>query len=81
MKNIKQKIFKAIENNRLKLIEWKRNWYSYIVNIQELTIARNNKNWFIVDILDSDNNFLERVNLEIRPVFEFWCVHNKMFLS
>lgn len=81
MKNIKQKIFRAIENNRLKLIEWKRNWYSYIVNIQELTIARNNKNWFIVDILDSNSNFLERIDLEFRPAFEHWWVHNKLILN
>lgn len=81
MKNIKDKIFKAVQNNRLKLIEWKRNWYNYIISIQELSTSRNNKDWFIINVLDLDWFFLERVNLNIKLVFEFWGVYNKLFLS
>ncbi len=81
MVKLEQKILNAIENWRLKLESGQRNWYNYIISIQELSIERNNKNWFIIDILDIDWNFLERVNLDIRPVFEFWCGHNKIFLS
>ena len=36
---------------------------------------------FIIDVLDLEWNFLERVNLDIRPVFEFWWIHKKLFLS
>ena len=81
MINLKEKIFKAVENNRLKLIEWKRKWYNYIISIQELSFGRNNKDGFIIDVLDFNENFLERINLEVKPVFEFWWVHNKVFLS
>jgi len=80
MINLKGKIFKAVENNRLKLIEWKRKWYNYIISIQELTISRNNKDWFIIDVLDMNEKFLERIDLNVKLVFEFWGVHNKLFL-
>lgn len=81
MISLKEKIFKAVENNRLSLIEWKRKWYNYIISIQELSTIRNNKDGFIIDVLDLEWNFLERVNLDIRPVFEFWWIHKKLFLS
>jgi len=79
--DIKQKIFDAVENNRLNIIEWKRKWYNYIVSIQELVWARNNKDGFIIDIYDLEESFLERVNIEVKAVCEFWCIHNKMFLE
>jgi len=79
--NIKQKIFKAVESNRLKLVEWKRNWYNYIISIQELTILRNNKKWFFIDIFNKNEEFLERIRIEIKIVCEFWCIHNKLFLK
>lgn len=81
MKNLKEKIFYSVQNWKLKIVEWKRKWYNYIISIQELCIFRNNKNWFIIDIFDSENNYLERVKIEIKTVCEFWCVHNKMFLE
>lgn len=81
MKNIKEKIFKAVENDRLKLIEWKRKWYNYIISIQELVWARNLKDWYVIDIYDLDENFIEKINIEIKTVCEFWCVHNKIFLE
>jgi len=82
MKNtISQKIFNAINNWKLKITEWKRKWYNYIVSVQLLNIERNNKDWFIFDIYDLENNFLERVNIEIKQIIEYWCVHNKMFLD
>lgn len=71
MINKKQKIFKAIENNRLKLIGWKKNWYNYIINIQELFRKRNNINWYFIDVFDLDENFLQRIKLEIKPIFKY----------
>jgi hypothetical protein len=47
MKNIKQEILNAIENNRLKLTEWKRNWYNYMISIQKLVWARNLMDWYL----------------------------------
>ncbi len=79
--NLRQKIFKAVENNRLKLIEWKRKWYNYIISIQELTIARNNKEWFFIDVFNENDSFIERVVIEIKIVCEFWSIHNKLFLK
>lgn len=82
MKNtISQKIFKALNNWKLKITEGKRKWYNYIVSVQLLNIEINNKDWFIFDVYDLENNFLDRVNITIKPVCEFWCVHNKMFLD
>ena len=81
MKIISWKIFNSIEKNRLKLIEWKRKWYNYIISIQELVWSRNFKDGFIIDIYDLEENFLERVNIEIKSVCEFWYIHNKMFLK
>jgi len=52
MKNTKQKFLSAINNNRLKLIGWKRNWCNYIINIQELTWARNFIDWFEIFVFD-----------------------------
>ena len=39
--NIKEKRIKAIDNNRLKLIEGEQNWYNYVLSITELIWARN----------------------------------------
>lgn len=80
-KNIHQKIFNAINNWRLKLIEWERKWYNYIVSIQKLNVVRNNKNWFIIDVYDLKEKLSKTVDITIMPVCEFWCVHNKMFLD
>lgn len=60
---IKQKILKAIENNRLKLIEWKRNWYNYIVSIQKLVWSRNLFDWYQIDVYDREWNYLERIKI------------------
>lgn len=82
MKNtISQKIFNATNNWKIKIIEWKRKWYKYIVSIKNLSVVRNNKDGLIIDVFDLEENFLERVNIEIKLVIEFWCVHNKMFLD
>ena len=82
MKNtISQKIFNALNNWKLKITEGKRKWYNYIISIQSLNICRNNKDWYIVDVYNSNEDFLERVNIEIKPTIEFWCIHNKMFLQ
>ena len=77
---IKQKIFKSLNNWRLNPIEWEKKWYNYILNIQHLTQHRNNLDWFLIHVYDLEKYHLESVTIEIRPVTEFWCVHNKMFL-
>ena len=79
--NLKQKILKAIESNRLKLVEWKRNWYNYIISVQELVWSRNLMDWYFIYVYDNDWSHLETVELEIKPVFELWWVHNKIFLK
>ncbi len=79
--SLQQKIFNSIENWKLKVIEWKRQWYNYIVSIHNLCIERNNKDGLIVDIYNLQEEFLERVEIEIKSVIEFWSVHNKIFLS
>lgn len=60
---IKQKILKSIDNNRLKLTEWKRNWYSYIISIQKLVWARNYYDWYLIDVYDSEWIYLERIKI------------------
>ena len=79
--NLKQKILKAIESNRLKLVEWKRNWYNYIISVQELVWSRNLMDWYFIYVYDNYWNHLETVELEIKSVFELWLVHNKIFLK
>jgi hypothetical protein len=81
MKNLKQKVFNAVQNWKLKIVEWKRKRYNYIISIQELVWARNLKDWYNIDIFDLENNYLETIKIEIKMVCEFWCVHNKMFLE
>ena len=41
---------------------------------------RNNMEWFIIDVLDLDENYLERVTIRIGVVSENCCAHNKCFL-
>lgn len=60
---LKQKILKAIENNKLKLIEWKRNWYNYIISVQSLVWERNLFNWYNIDIFNNDWLFLESIKI------------------
>lgn len=82
MKNLtlKQKVFNSINNWRLKPKEWTKKWYNYNLSIQNLIWARNLFDWFIIDVFDLENNFLETVKIEIKPVIEFWYIHNKIFL-
>lgn len=81
MKTISQTVFNALNTWRLKPDEWSKKWYKYNLVIQELVWSRNVSDGYIIDVLDWENNFLERVKVEIRPVIEFGCVHNKMFLK
>lgn len=62
--DLKQKILNAIDNDRLKLIEWKKNWYKYIVSIQKLVWTRNLRDGYNIDIFDSSWCFLERIELD-----------------
>lgn len=77
---IKQKILNSLNNNRLNPKEWEKKWYNYNLNIQYLNHSRNNLDWFIIDVSDLNDNYLERVTIQIKPVIEFWCVHNKCLL-
>lgn len=60
---INQKIINAIDNNKLKLIEWKKNWYNYIISIQKLVWARNLDDWYLIDIYDQNEIFLDRIKI------------------
>lgn len=62
--DLKIKILNAVDNNRLKLIEGKRNWYNYIISVQKLVWARNLKDWYNIDVFDSSWCFLERIELD-----------------
>lgn len=79
-KDIPQKILSAIDSGRLKLEPWKKSWYSYMLDIQELVWSRNLIDGFDIYVYDRDWNHIETVNLEIRVVCEYWGVHNKLFL-
>jgi len=81
MQTISQKIFNSLNNWRLKPIEWTRKWYKYNLSIQNLVWARNIFDWYNIDVYDWENHFLERVQIEINPILELWCVHNKMFIK
>ena len=61
MQNLEQKVINAIDNWSLKLIEWKRNWYNYIISIQKLVWARNLMDWYFIDIYDKNWNYLDRI--------------------
>ncbi|MEA2029398.1 MAG: hypothetical protein U9N49_10540 [Campylobacterota bacterium] len=56
IKKLEQKIHKAIDNNRLKLIEGEKFWYSYFLSIQELVWARNNHDGYLIDVYDKKDN-------------------------
>lgn len=77
---IKQKILNSLNKWRLDPKEWTKKWHKYNLSIQELVWARNLVDWYNIDIYDLEKYHLESVTIEIRPVIEFWCVHNKMFL-
>ena len=64
MKNIKEKFLDAIENNKLKLVEWKRNWYNYIIDIQELVWSRNLRDWYNIYIFDKKMYQLAEINID-----------------
>jgi hypothetical protein len=78
--SLTQKIFDALNNWRLIPTEWAKKWYKYNLLIRDLIWARNIFDWYIIDVYDLENNFLETVKIETKPVIEFWCVHNKLFL-
>ncbi len=59
---LENKIKNAIENKRLKLIEGKKNWYSYFLLIQELIWSRNNHDGYLIDVYDKQyGNHLSRI--------------------
>jgi hypothetical protein len=64
MKNIQEKVLKAIENNKLKLVEGQKSWYNYFISIQELCVVRNNRDWYIIDIYEEQYwKQLVRINI------------------
>ena len=64
MQNIKVKFLNAIENWRLKLQGWKRNWYNYVVDIQELVWARNLRDWYNIFVYDKNMIQLAEINID-----------------
>ena len=54
--NLEEKIKKAINNNRLKLITGERNWYNYFLSIQELVWIKNNHDGYIIDIYNKEQD-------------------------
>lgn len=54
MIELEQKIHKAIDNNKLKLVEGEKYWYNYFLSIQELVWVRNNHDGYLIDIFDKD---------------------------
>ena len=56
MNQLEQKICKAIDDNRLKLIEGKKYWYGYSLLIQELVWARNNHDGYLIDVYNKKDN-------------------------
>ena len=64
MKDLKQKFTKAINSGRLKLEVWKKNWYNYIVDIQELVWSRNFIDWYNIYVFDKSMCQLIEVNID-----------------
>ena len=60
---INQKILNAINNNKLKLVEWKRKWYNYIISIQKLVWVRNLYDWYLIDVYDTEWFYLESIKV------------------
>ena len=74
MQNLEHKFINAIDNGRLRLEAGKKNWYSYIIDIQKLVWARNFIDWYNIYIYDKnmcqlaeikiDNN-LDKINFKL----------------
>lgn len=74
MQKLQEKFIKAIDNGRIKLEPWKRDWYNYIIDIQELVWWRNlidgyniyiyDKNMHQIAEMTIDNN-LGKINFNI----------------
>jgi len=54
MMDLEEKIHKAINGNRLKLVEGEKYWYNYFLSIQELVWIRNHHDGYLIDIFDKD---------------------------
>jgi len=52
--DLEEKIHKAINGNRLKLVEGEKYWYNYFLSIQELVWIRNHHDGYLIDIFDKD---------------------------
>lgn len=77
MINIRQKILNSINNNRLKLIEWKRNWYNYIISIQELVWSRNFYDWYKIDIYNKEGEYLDTLKYDTNLLNYYYLKLNK----
>ncbi len=51
---LEQKIKKAIDNKRLKLLNGNKYWYGYFLSIQELVWVRNNHDGYLIDVYDEE---------------------------
>ncbi len=61
--SLPQKILSAIDLGRLKLTPWKRSWYSYVLDIQELVWSRNLVDGYDIHVYDSDMSHLATVHI------------------
>ncbi|MDQ7009154.1 MAG: hypothetical protein Q9M94_02590 [Candidatus Gracilibacteria bacterium] len=64
MKNLKQKFTKAINSGRLKLEGGKKNWYNYILDIQELVWSRNFIDGYNIYLFDKNMCQLIEINID-----------------
>lgn len=62
---LNQKILKAINNWKLKLIKWNKNWFNYKLSIQKLIWERNLKDWYLINIFDKNWSFLGEIFFDI----------------
>lgn len=64
MQTLKNKFINAIESWRLKLEVWKKNWYSYILEIQKLVWERKLMDWYNISIFDKNMYYLVEIKID-----------------
>lgn len=55
---IQNKIINALNNGKIKLVGGKKKWFNFVLNIQELSWARNNQDGYSIDVLTHQEHFL-----------------------
>ena len=64
MQDLQQKFTSAIGNGRLKLESWKRDWYNYVIDIQELVWWRNLMDWYRIFIYDKNMHEIAEMTID-----------------